>query len=313
MACNAVLEAFEAASALPITVTCGAEETLLPGRDNTCRCKTCIIYLHGGGLLFGSKDDLPLPYRRLMSDYGHTLITLGYPLAPETPAQDLVSVTTHAIESLIRTARNLGYARVVLFGRSAGAWLALQVCARLQRRACDAQIDALWSFYGYPALNEDWLHEPSAAYMALPTVSDAAVAPFLAAAQTGVYRHSYITEADPLTRMQLYIWGRQNGKWLETLGLRSPDEANELSLSPEDIAALPPLFLAASTGDEDVPLGASKRLARGAPYAVMHQVYYLPHDFDRDITRPEGLQAYQAALNFLDSLPNLAATRKTTT
>lgn len=41
-----------------------------------------ILYLHGGGLLYGDRDDLPEPYRNLLLDAGYTLYCLDYPLAP---------------------------------------------------------------------------------------------------------------------------------------------------------------------------------------------------------------------------------------
>ena len=42
-----------------------------------------IFYLHGGGLVFGEPDDLPLCYVNLFSNAGYELISLDYPLAPE--------------------------------------------------------------------------------------------------------------------------------------------------------------------------------------------------------------------------------------
>ena len=42
-----------------------------------------IFYLHGGGLVFGEPDDLPLCYVNLFLNAGYELISLDYPLAPE--------------------------------------------------------------------------------------------------------------------------------------------------------------------------------------------------------------------------------------
>lgn len=102
------------------------------------------------------------------------------------------------------------------------------------------------------------------------------------------------------TRFSLYVYARQQGTWMEMLGV-APDDEPALSLSSDDIAALPPTFIAASTDDQDVPFKTSKTLSRAAPNARMITAYYLEHDFDRDTSNPAGAQAYAAALAFLDA------------
>lgn len=102
-------------------------------------------------------------------------------------------------------------------------------------------------------------------------------------------------------RFSVYLYARQTGRWGELFGVRSDAAREALSLSAEDVAALPPLFITASTGDQDVPLKQSKTLMRAAKDSVMHQVYYLEHDFDRDITNPAGRETYEAALAFLSN------------
>ena len=46
-----------------------------------------VFYLHGGGLVYGERDDLPSPYVRAITDAGSTLVCADYPLAPETAEQ----------------------------------------------------------------------------------------------------------------------------------------------------------------------------------------------------------------------------------
>ena len=102
------------------------------------------------------------------------------------------------------------------------------------------------------------------------------------------------------------MYARQHaGAWLELLGLdgSSPERTREAwNLSAEEIAALPPVFACASTGDEDVPYGLGKRFARSCPSAVFRTVYDAPHDFDRDTSRPEGMQMYRAAIAWMERL-----------
>ena len=82
------------------------------------------------------------------------------------------------------------------------------------------------------------------------------------------------------------------------------DESNAaaMSLTREDLERLPPVFITASTGDNDVPLKQSKSLMRAAKQRQMHQVYYLEHDFDRDTANPVGRETYQAALAYLSEV-----------
>ena len=109
-----------------------------------------------------------------------------------------------------------------------------------------------------------------------------------------------VTSGPKVTRLSLYVYARQQGTWMEMLGV-APDDEPALSLSSDDIAALPPTFIAASTDDQDVPFKTSKTLSRAAPNARMITAYYLEHDFDRDTSNPAGAQAYAAALAFLDA------------
>ena len=42
--------------------------------------KGCIFYFHGGGLVFGTSDDLPGIYRNKFTQAGYDFISLSYPL-----------------------------------------------------------------------------------------------------------------------------------------------------------------------------------------------------------------------------------------
>lgn len=275
-----------------------------------------IVYLHGGGLLFGERDDLPRPYVDAIGARGHALICLDYPLAPAVGAPEIVRAVTDAVCELARCELPaLGAPHLVLFGRSAGAYLALMVAARLTamradaddgpdaRAATDAAADApapapqpiaVWDFYGYDSLAAPFVHEPARAYAALPAVDEATVRRILAedAAQPPV-------SAPAARRYALYVYARQTGRWGALLGV-SPGDADAASLSERDVAALPPVFIAAGTADEDVPYRVAKDLAHRAPHARLHTAYYQGHDFDRDVADPAGRAAYDAALAFLD-------------
>lgn len=152
---------------------------------------------------------------------------------------------------------------------------------------------AILDFYGFWNLDATFLHEPSAHYQSMPRVDVQTVERICG--EEG----ALVLGGANAQRYSVYVYARQTGRWGALLGVRTDAVREALSLDPEDVAALPPLFITASTGDQDVPLKQSKTLMRAATGAVMHQVYYLEHDFDRDVSNPAGREAYEAALAFL--------------
>ena len=279
------------------------------GRDR----HIAVFYLHGGGLLYGERDDLSAPYVRAITDAGYTLVCADYPLCPEAALPEVVDAIARtwyeAVGRRVEAGELTGY---FLFGRSAGAYLSLVLARELRRggiergtgddgapnvRALPQPLGIL-DFYGYYDLTDRAFREPARAYTALPEVTRATA--------EAMVRPAPLTSGPKPLRYSLYVYARQHeGAWLELMGLdgsAAERTAEAWSLSAEDIAQLPPLFIAASTGDEDVPLRASKTLARTAPRATMKTVYYLPHDFDRDLTNPAGMEAYRSALSWMDGL-----------
>lgn len=260
-----------------------------------------VFYLHGGGLVYGERDDLPSPYVRAITDAGSTLVCADYPLAPETALPDIVDALYETwrteVAGPIERGDCIDY---LLFGRSAGAYLALLLAREIRLRGQDLpQPAGIMSFYGYYNLDEPWVSEPASAYLALPEVS-------LGEVERIVERGGAPTSGPKALRYALYVYARQHeGAWLALMGLdgATPERSvSSWSLSAEDLAALPPLFIAASTGDEDVPYRVSKQLSRQVPHARMKSAYYLPHDFDRDVTNPAGMEAYRAAIAWMDAL-----------
>lgn len=273
--------------------------TVVPPRAEADR-RIAVFYLHGGGMLYGERDDLPAPYVRALTDAGYTLVAADYPLAPECALPDalesIYATWEDAIARRVEAGQLDGY---FLFGRSAGAFLSLMLAREIHRRSRDEdplpQPLGILSFYGYYDLTDRAFHDPAKAYVALPAVAQSTVA--------GMIGDEPVTSGPKPLRYALYVYARQHeGAWLDLMGLdASTPERTPMawSLTAEDIAALPPLFVAASSGDEDVPLRISKTLARLAPRAAMKTVYFLPHDFDRDVTDPTGMQVYQQALAWM--------------
>ena len=90
-----------------------------------------IIYFHGGGLLYGVRDDLPKIYVNQFLDSGYDLLLLDYPLAPESNIDTILSSSLDEVYYFLdnySTIFNLTSNNFILFGRSAGAYLSLMIC-----------------------------------------------------------------------------------------------------------------------------------------------------------------------------------------
>lgn len=259
------------------------------------RRERVVLYFHGGGLLCGTRDDLPLPYIRELNAQGYDLICFDYPLAPESSLAEIHEAVYGCLtwflanrERALWTGKN-GY---FLFGRSAGAYLALLLADRIRREGLPMPAGIL-CFYGYSGFDIPEFSKPSAHY-----------AKFLPADKSVVERVTKksgraVTYGPLSERYLLYIYARQTGAWTSLLG-ETEENLERFSLSPDSLALLPPTFLTASSTDPDVPFRVSKCMARAIPQSRFHPVYNLEHDFDRDTSRPEGPAVYKEAVRWMN-------------
>jgi len=260
-------------------------------RATAPRKRTTILYLHGGGLLYGTRHDLPQCYLDAFLHAGYDVLAPDYPLAPESDLGTILATMTE----LIAAARDEGDARFrldtpdyVLFGRSAGAYLALMLCQALNEGGITCP-KAIISLYGYARLDEPAFLAPSKHYGAFPSLSPQDVEKIIG--------NTPVTEGDISTRFALYVTARQHGSWIGMVCGDAPPE--RYSLDASQLAAFPPTFLAAATMDPDVPYKMSKSLARAIPGARLMTVYGETHDFDRDTRDPTGASVYAEIIRWL--------------
>ena len=255
--------------------------------------RSCVLYLHGGGLLYGERDDLPEAYAEMLLSDGHALVCADYPLAPETGLAEI-----HAFINALwdwcaeTTASCFGTEHLFVFGRSAGAYLALTLAGRLSAdRGRAAQPAGVIDFYGYDDPSDPALAEPSDYYRTYPPVSEEVV--------RAIVCSKPVSSGPKALRFALYAYARQRGAWLDLMGT-DESEAASFKIPEEAYGAMPPVFYAASTADRDVPYALSKRLARklGASIAT---VYGKEHDFDRDGTDPDATDVYRKLIAWMDA------------
>ncbi|CVK20342.1 alpha/beta hydrolase [Sporomusa sphaeroides] len=253
---------------------------------------TTIIYLHGGGLLYGVRDDLPELYINKFLQAGYDFLALDYPLAPEssldqifTSAFAMLSYYLNNTDSVFKLNNN----NYVLMGRSAGAYLAFMLCDRLIKNKARLPA-AIISFYGYARLTDSQFTTPSKHYNQLAKVPDEYIANIIA--------DGPVTSGPMAERFSLYIKARQEGTWLTYLC--GPEDPAKYSLTDEALRALPPTILAAATLDPDVPYRMSKSLLKLIPDSTLITIYKEVHDFDRDLNDEAGRLAYDEIIEWLE-------------
>ena len=165
--------------------------------------KACILYFHGGGLLYGHSDDLPRTHLERLTSTGYPVASFEYPLAPAADLRMILSSVTYSINHYLchpeqYVSHKLPY---VLFGRSAGAYLCLIAAAHGVLAEKPAGI---LSYYGYGFLCDNWFETKSSYYASLPAVSENC----LKAIPSEIH-----TSGDLDTHYSVYVYARQTGKW----------------------------------------------------------------------------------------------------
>src|SRR5687767_5047291 len=65
--------------------------------DNTS-LKPVIIWIHGGALIFGSRNDLPEEQKKFYLKAGYSVVLIDYRLAPSTKLPEIVNDVADAIQ-----------------------------------------------------------------------------------------------------------------------------------------------------------------------------------------------------------------------
>lgn len=251
--------------------------------------KPTITYFHGGGLIFGSKDDLPKTYIDSFLNEGYNLITLDYPLAPECKIDTIFS----AIQSFFdwfeinyQKTLHLKTDDKILFGRSAGAYLALQWASKIK-------VSGVISFYGYHTLFHNDFLLPSESFKKYPILPFADV--------THLLSNHFLTSSSVEERYPIYLSLRQSGNWIKEI-LGKDNLIDDYSLTVNQLKKLPPIFITASRSDEDVPFFLSNMLSKQVTNSTFIKHTGVVHDFDRQPELAESKLTYDALLTWLNEL-----------
>lgn len=251
--------------------------------------KARLFYFHGGGLLYGSRKDLPDQHIALLTQAGYEILAFDYPLAPAADLEQILmdvcdSINTACEDTATFTDATLPY---FLWGRSAGAYLCLIAAAS---GMLTRQPAGILSYYGYGFLCDNWFCTPSSYYCTLPPVDQSC----LEHAPQTVH-----AEGDLESHYSIYVYARQTGTW-KNLIYRGREKYFYLNYSLRTCDRLPcPLFAAHSTGDTDVPYEEFVALCNRY-HAQRFIASGDTHDFDRDSDNPFTTSLLESTIQFIE-------------
>ena len=258
--------------------------------DDQVELKASILYFHGGGFLYGSREDLPELHIETITKAGYAILSYDYPLAPTATLEVIHKDVCGSVHNYLANAstyvgNQLPY---FLWGRSAGAYLCLIAAYKGDFFVSPRGI---LSYYGYGFLCDNWFNTPSAYYRSLPMV------PWSCMDNIG----SEIETEGPLeTHYMRYVHARQTGSWKDMF-FKDRDKFLYLNYSLRLCDKLPcPLFCAHSTNDTDVPYEECfemQKKYRPEMFVASTDV----HDFDRLTETKVAQDLLTATVQFLDS------------
>jgi hypothetical protein len=126
------------------------------------------VYIHGGALIFGGRNDVPEPSIKPFMEAGYWIISINYRLAPETKLPFIIEDVRDALDWVRGDgSRKFNYdaSRKVVIGASAGGYLALMT------GTFEIKPNVIVSLYGYGDILGDWYAKPSPHYCNEPLVS----------------------------------------------------------------------------------------------------------------------------------------------
>ena len=254
-----------------------------------------VIYIHGGGLLWGMKEELSDEMIQLYTSNGFGLFSINYRLAPETKLSHILEDIEDAIKWIQSEGANLfsiNPKKIALVGSSAGAFLALNA-GNFKNRPL-----AIVSFYGYGDISAEWANSPNSYYLQKDFVTKEMI--------KGIITDTVRTEASVEERFLLYLYARQTGEWIHQITGCHPSNNKELSTySPifHVTESYPPTLFLHGTNDKDVPYLQSVFMrAALVKQNVKTRLITIPngeHVFEKDFHHPEVQLALKGMLEFL--------------
>ncbi|WP_252504208.1 alpha/beta hydrolase [Sporosarcina sp. Marseille-Q4943] len=262
------------------------------------KSRPVIVFIHGGGLVWGSREDMKSEQIKFFQQAGFNIFSIDYRLAPESklPAiqEDIVDAL-HWVENEGVKQFDYDPEKIAVIGSSAGGYLSLLTGTFTNKPK------AIVSFYGYGDITGDWAVKPSPHYAAMTNVPRE-LAKMLVSNE--------IISVGPIEkRYAIYMHARQHGVWIEELSglipIISKDELSKYCPLFNIQANFPPTLLLHGTEDEDVPYEQSVLFAEKLKEnGVEGKLITIPegkHSFDEDWQNPIVQNAFEEVITFLNN------------
>lgn len=221
------------------------------------RAKHFIFYMHGGGYLIGSKNDLPEKLLTYFTKKNFGIVLLDYPLAPFSQHHEIINDTSSRIDAIIKKHKMTSYS---FMGRSSGANLVLSLPINEWQFAPKFLI----LFYGYESKQEAWMNKP---------VQNIAIKTDETLLNKWIKNQSHEMNRDIETNYYYYLAAREHGKWPEIIGFKN---------IPISYDSETPCFLFHSIFDPDVPYKSSLSLKKYFTNTMLHTTTLAKHACDHD-------------------------------
>lgn len=217
-----------------------------------------VVWIHGGGLIFGSRKWIPAGQLDRYLAAGYSVVAIDHRLSPEAKIAEIAK----DVEDAYRWIMNEGASRfawdtnrVAVVGHSSGGYLALVSGYQWEPRP-----KALVSIYGFGDITGDWSALPNPHFNEEPEIeySEALAALGSDPVPTGTLRYEH--EGRP----KFFRYTKQQGNWLENV--TGKDRSNPLEFSDLEpvrnvTSDFPPTLLIHGELDTDVPYGQSVAMA----------------------------------------------------
>ena len=237
-----------------------------------------VIYIHGGGLIFGSRENEPKsPLREALLDAGYVVVAIDHRLAPDALA-DKIAID---VEDACKWVRNKGPQlfsidpnNIIVMGGSAGGYLTLLMGCRLNPAP-----KALVSFSGYGDIR--WCNQPRI------TPLPESIPPY---------------EGKP--GWDFYVYCRNYGVWINKVtGLDPAKDINNIKLlCPVDNIqkSYPRTLLIHSRADNDVPYEQAVLMKKALDSnGIPNEMFTLPDGHSSEMIRNHSDKIIKKVLEFL--------------
>jgi acetyl esterase/lipase len=258
--------------------------------------RPAIIWIHGGALIFGTRNGLSSEQLEQYMKAGYNVVSIDYRLAPETKLVAIIKDLEDAyawVRSKGPALFNIDPDRIAVVGHSAGGYLTLMAGFHLKPRP-----SALVSFYGYGDITGPWYSQPDSFYNQMPSIPrDQAI--------------EYVGDSTvfPNGRSKFYLYCRQQGLWPKEVSGHDPVKEASWFFEYEPLRNIspsyPPTLLLHGEKDTDVPYEQSVLMAKAFKH---HNVDYefitkpdWGHGFDGAGLKDRSVQeAFDRILKFLE-------------